>query len=159
MLRSNAVMRRKEMKTHPPPDEGATNVLRQSESRLINNGKVECALPLQRLYFLQNASSESSGYNKHLQKLIIRNGESSNSSIGWAWQLWVPRAFKLDHFQPIKPLLFPNFHHFFFFILGGQFLLPQRANYQKRAFIQPQNWMGQRGLGAWGIQTGPFAAH
>ena len=30
--------------------------------------------------------------------------------------------------------------------------------YQKRAFIQPQNWMGQRGLGAWGVQIGPFAA-
>ena len=40
----------------------------------------------------------------------------------------MPGAFKLDHLQPIKPLLFPNFYNFFTFILGGQFLLPQRAN-------------------------------
>ena len=53
----------------------------------------------------------------------------------------MPGAFKLYHLQPIKPLLFPNLCTFFTFILGGQFLLPQRANYQKSAFIQPQNWM------------------
>ena len=38
--------------------------------------------------------------------------------------------------------------NFFTFILGGQFLLPQRANMEKREFIQLQNWMRQRGLGA-----------
>ena len=29
---------------------------------------------------------------------------------------------------------------------------------EKRDFIQLQNWMRQRGLSTWGIQTGPFAA-
>ena len=34
-----------------------------------------------------------------------------------------------------------KFSHFFTFILGGQFLLPQRANNGKRAFTQLLNWM------------------
>ncbi len=38
------------------------------------------------------------------------------------------------------------------------FLLPQRANYGKGKFSQLKKWMRLRGLGAWGIQTGPFAA-
>ena len=83
---------------------------------------------------------------------------SSNPKSGWDSGFSVPGAFKLEHLQPIKPLLFTNFCIFFTFILGGQFLLPQRANNGKREFIQLQNWMRQRGLGAWGIQTGPFAA-
>ena len=37
----------------------------------------------------------------------------------------VPGAFKLDHLQPSKPILFPKFYNFFIFMLGGQFLLPQ----------------------------------
>ena len=44
----------------------------------------------------------------------------------------MPGAFKLDHLQPTEPLFLPNFHNFFTFILGGQFLLPQRANKGKR---------------------------
>ena len=48
-------------------------------------------------------------------------------------------------------LLLFNFH------TGGQFLLPQRANNEKREFTQLQKWTRQRGLSAWGIQTGPFA--
>ena len=40
----------------------------------------------------------------------------------------MPGTFKLGHLQPIKPLLFSDFYTFFTFILGGQFLLPQRAN-------------------------------
>ena len=44
----------------------------------------------------------------------------------------MPGAFKLDHLHPIKPLLFWKFFNFFTFILGGQFLLPQRANNGKR---------------------------
>ena len=46
----------------------------------------------------------------------------------------MPGAFKLDHLQPIKPLLFPNFYTFFTFILGGQFL-PQRAINGKREIV------------------------
>ena len=37
----------------------------------------------------------------------------------------VPGALKLDHLQPVKPILFTKFSNFFTFILGGQFLLPQ----------------------------------
>ena len=47
----------------------------------------------------------------------------------------------------------------FTFILGGQFLLPQRANSGEVEIIQPQNWMTQRRFGAWGIQTGPFTVY
>ena len=53
LLRTSlAMLRRKEMKTHPP-DERAMNVLRQSEGCLINNGKVECALPSTSVVFFK----------------------------------------------------------------------------------------------------------
>ena len=45
----------------------------------------------------------------------------------------MPGAFKLDHLQPIEPLLFQKIFNFFTFLLGGQFLLPQRANSVKGA--------------------------
>ena len=35
-----------------------------------------------------------------------------------------------------SPLLFPNFYNLFTFILGGQFLLPQRANNGKWGITQ-----------------------
>ena len=57
---------------------------------------------------------------------IMGKGNSSNFKIGWDRGVWVPRAFKLDHFQPIEPILFRNIFNFFTFILGGLFLLPQR---------------------------------
>ena len=89
--------------------------------------------------------------------LILRKGNSPNFRNGWDSGVWVPGAFKLDHLQ--KTLLFPQFSNFFTFILGGQFLLPQRANNGKREIFQPQNWMRQRVFSAWNIQTGPFASH
>ena len=89
--------------------------------------------------------------------LIVRNGNSSNFKIGWDRGFSVPGAFKQDHLQPFKPILSQKIFNFFTFILGGQFLLPQRANMEKREFSQLQNWMRQRGFSAWGIQTGPFA--
>ena len=46
----------------------------------------------------------------------------------------------------------------FHFYTGAHFLLPQRANYGKGPFCKLQNRMRQRGLSAWGIQTGPFAS-
>ena len=70
----------------------------------------------------------------------------------------MPGAFKLDHLQPIKPLLFQYFFTFSTFILGDHFLLPQKANYQKWEFFQLQNRMRQGVFSAWGIQTRPFAA-
>ena len=90
--------------------------------------------------------------------LILRKGNFSNFRIGQDRGVWVPGAFKLDYLQPVKPLLFPQFSNFFTFILGGQFLLPQRANTEKREFSQLPIWMMQRGFSAWGIQTGPFVA-
>ena len=89
---------------------------------------------------------------------ILGKRKSPNSKIGWERGFPVPGAFKPDHLQPIKPLLFQNFYNFFTFILGGQFLLPQRANIGKREFTQLQNWMRQRGLTARAIQSGPFAS-
>ena len=84
-------------------------------------------------------------------------GNSHNSRNGQDRGVCVPGAFKVDLLQPVEPLLFPKFSNFFTFILGGQFLLPQRANNEKREFTQLQKWTRQRGLCAWGIQTGPFA--
>ena len=90
---------------------------------------------------------------------IIGKGNSSNSKTEWDRRVSVPGAFKLDHLQSIKPLLFRYFCNFYTFILGDHFLLPQRANNGKREFIQLQNWMRQRVSSAWGIQTGLFAGH
>ena len=90
---------------------------------------------------------------------IMGKGNSSNFKTEWHRGFPVPGAFKLDHLQPIKSLLFPHFYNFLTSILGGQFLLPQRANNGKREFFQLQNWMRQRVSSAWDIQTVPFAAH
>ena len=47
----------------------------------------------------------------------------------------VPGASKLDHYQQVEPILFWNFSKCFIFILEGQFLLPQRANSEKREIL------------------------
>ena len=90
---------------------------------------------------------------------IMGKGNSSNLKSEWDRGFSVPGAFKLDHLHPFKPLLFLQFSNFFTFILAGQFLLPQRANNGKRGISQPQHWMRPRVSSAWGIQTGPLAAH
>ena len=54
---------------------------------------------------------------------------------------------------------FPKIFNFSTFILGGQLLLPQRANKEKSELFQLQNWMRQRDSSAWGIQYRPCAAH
>ena len=90
--------------------------------------------------------------------LIMRKGNSPNSRNGWDRGVSVPGAFKLDHLQPFKPILFWKISNFFTFILGSPFLLPQRANYEKGEFSQLKKWMRQRGFSAWGLQTGSFAA-
>ena len=60
--------------------------------------------------------------------------------------------------QPFEPILYQQMFNFCTFILGGQFLLPQRANNEKREFSQLQKWARQKSLGAWGVQNGPFPA-
>ena len=73
----------------------------------------------------------------------MRKGDSSNFKMGWDRVVSVPGPFKLDHLQLIEPILFQKILNFFTFILGGQFLLPQRANNSKGGFIQLQNGMRQ----------------
>ena len=70
------------------------------------------------------------------RRLIMGKGNSSNFKIEWDKVFSVPGAFKLNHLQPIEPILFQNIFNFFTFILEGQFLLPQRAN---RGFSQFPN--------------------
>ena len=88
---------------------------------------------------------------------IMRKGNSSNFQYGPDRGVSVPGAFKLDHLQPFKPILFPKFFNFFTFILGSPFLLPQRANCEKGEFFQLPICTRQMGFSAYGIQTGQFA--
>ena len=48
---------------------------------------------------------------------VARKGKSPNSGIGWQRGLCVPVAFKLDHLQPIKPILFMEVSVCFIFII------------------------------------------
>ena len=62
----------------------------------------------------------------------------------------MPGAFKLDHLQPFKPILSWTIFNFFTFILGSQFLLPQRLIMGKGKISQLPIWMTQRDFSAWG---------
>ena len=73
-------------------------------------------------------------------------GNSPNPKNGWFRGVSVTGAFKLDHLQPVKPFLFPKFSNFCTFIVGGQFLLPQRANNEKREFSQLQKMDDSEGF-------------
>ena len=110
-------------------------------------------------YFTTFPPSYWGALSYYPRRPIARKGNSLNSKIGWDRGDLVPGAFKLDHWQSGKPLLFWRFFNFSTFILGSPILLPQRANDGKRPFTQLQNWIRQGSLGAWGIQTGPFALH
>ena len=90
--------------------------------------------------------------------LIMGKWNSSNPKSEWDRGFSVPGTSKLDHLHPFEPLLSWKISNFFTFILGGQFLLPQRPNNGKGEFFQLQKWMRQRDFSAWDIQTGPFAA-
>ena len=50
--------------------------------------------------------------------------------------------FILDQEEAVDYILFSEILQFFTFILGSNFLLPQRANNGKVDFTQLQNWMG-----------------
>ena len=66
-------------------------------------------------------------------------GNSPNFKMGWYRGLLMPWAIKLDHLQPFAPFTFLNFSIFFTFILGGQFLLPQRSNNGKGNSSNPKS--------------------
>ena len=55
----------------------------------------------------------------------MRKGNSSNFQYGPDRWFSVPGAFKLEHLQPFKPILFPKFFKLFTFILESPFLLPK----------------------------------
>ena len=84
-------------------------------------------------------------------------GNSSNFKIGQDRGFSVPGAFKLVYLQLFELSLSQKIFNFFTFILGGQFLLPQRATNGKKEFIQLKNWIRQRVFSALGSQTGQFA--
>ena len=61
--------------------------------------------------------------------------------------------FKLDHLQPFKPLLFWKFSNSFTCILGSPFLLPQRANYEKREILPTSNMDETEGFQCLGLSN------
>ena len=87
-----------------------------------------------------------------------KNGKMEFSQPESEWRISVPGAFKLDHLQPVEPILFRKNSNSFTFILGSPFLLPQRLIMGKGKISQLPIWMTQRDFIAWGLQTGPFAA-
>ena len=74
--------------------------------------------------------------------LIVRKGNSPHYRNGWDRRDWVLGAFKLDHLQPLKPILFRQFSICHIFILGGQFLLPQRVNSEQVKSHNSRIWWG-----------------
>ena len=64
----------------------------------------------------------------HLRRPIMGKGNSHNPRKEWHSGFSVLGTFKLDHLYPIRPILLKQIFNFFTFILGSQFLLPQRAN-------------------------------
>ena len=70
----------------------------------------------------------------------MRKGNSPNFRIGPDRGVVVLGAFKLDHLQPIKPILFQKFYNFFTFILGANSYYPREWNTEngKMKFSQPE---------------------
>ena len=89
---------------------------------------------------------------------IMRKGNSSNFQYGWDRGVSVPGAFKLDHWQPFKPILFWNFSTFSLSYWGAHSYYPRGLIMGKGKFLQLPIWIRLRSFSAWGIQTGPLAA-
>ena len=67
----------------------------------------------------------------------------------------MPGAFKLDHLQLFKPILFGEMLNFFTFILGTvAYYKNKRADNWKREL---QTWMRQGFFSGWGLQIGSLA--
>ena len=88
----------------------------------------------------------------------MRKGDSRNFRKGWGRWFSMPWAFKLNHLQPFKPILFPNFSNILTFILGSPILLPQRANNEKRQFSQLQKRMSLIHFCVWKNSLFPLLA-
>ena len=87
----------------------------------------------------------------HLHSLLSQFGSSIFLTFDFHIEVSVSGAFKLDHLQPVEPIWFWNFSNFWLSYPRGQFL------------YSPGRWESAilptyRGLSAWGIQTGTFAA-
>ena len=108
---------------------------------LESNGKLRREMPFDRAIEVGFAPELDDG----------EKWDSSNSRNGQHRGVLVPGAFKLDHLQSYEPILFQKIFTFFTFILGGQFLLPQRTNNGKREFSQPQKRMRHWVFSAWNI--------
>ena len=93
------------------------------------NGSATCFVVERR------SAPQSSVESKHG---LAKQVNSSNFKTEWDRGVLVLGTFKLDHLHPFKLFLFWKFSNFFTFILGGQFLLPQRANLEKREITQLQ---------------------
>ena len=70
----------------------------------------------------------------------MRNGSSLNSRNGLDRGVSVPGAFKLDHLQPVKPILFNKFYNFFTFIQDANSYYPReyKIENKKMEFSQPE---------------------
>ena len=65
------------------------------------------------------------------QEANYKKGNSLNSRNGLDREVSVPGAFKLDHLQPVKPILFLKFSKFCTFILGAISYYPRRPIMRK----------------------------
>ena len=59
-------------------------------------------------------------------------GKGDSPKNKWDKGVSVPGAFKLDHFQPVKRILFPNFSNFLSLILGGPIAYYPRKKEEER---------------------------
>ena len=109
-----------------------------------------------RINALENGERKSAKIWTHV--VTVRHWENGILT-AWVWE-WDFSAWGIQTgpFAPCYANFIFQILQLFHFHIGGQFLLPQRANNEKRELSQLQNWTRQRGFCAWGIQTGPFAA-
>ena len=89
---------------------------------------------------------------------MTENGKMEFSQPEWETRISVALAFKLDHLQPVKLLLSQTISNFLTFILGSQFLLPQREKGWKWENGILPTWVRNKDFSGFGIQTGSFAA-
>ena len=74
-------------------------------------------------------------------RLKMGKGGKGNSPKMDETGVLVPRAFKLDHLQPVKPILFPKFSNFYIIILGSPILItPVRGRLKMGKWSSPNPW-------------------